>query len=100
MDHCLAYHVLDLLRRAAQSLDRLLKDRDNDLCSFSSWEESYHTSPCGVCPVPVLAILHRCSPECSAARTIRESLRARYGRRGYYTYLYPWPRHRYIVAYG
>jgi hypothetical protein len=33
------------------------------LCSFSSWEESYHTSSCGVCPVPVLAILHRPSPE-------------------------------------
>jgi len=54
----------------------------NELCSFSSWEESYHTSSCGACPVPVLAILHRPSPECSAARTIRGSLRARYGRRG------------------
>jgi len=40
----------------------------NDLCSFSSWEESYHTPFCGACPVPVLAILHRPSPWCSAAR--------------------------------
>jgi hypothetical protein len=40
----------------------------NDLCSFSSWEESYHTPFCGACPVPVLAILHRPNPRCSAAR--------------------------------
>jgi len=30
----------------------------NDLCSFSFWEESYHTPSCGTCPVPVLEIPH------------------------------------------
>jgi len=29
-----------------------------DLCSFSFWEESYHTPSCGTCPVPVLEIPH------------------------------------------
>src|SRR5262249_2302335 len=41
----------------------------NDLCSFS-WEESYHTPFCGPCPGPVLAILHRHSPRCGAARVV------------------------------
>jgi len=40
----------------------------NDLCAFSSWEESYHTPFYSACPVPVLVILHLPSPWCGAAR--------------------------------
>src|SRR4029453_17058103 len=36
----------------------LTVDCINNLCSFSSWEESYHTPSCGACPVPVLKIPH------------------------------------------
>jgi len=38
------------------------------LCSFYSYEESYHTSSCGACPAPEQAVRPCPGSRCGAAR--------------------------------
>src|SRR5262245_851935 len=54
----------------------------NDLCSFSSWEEPYHTPSCVACPVPVLEILHCFTLNAMLYALFEGLFRSRYGRRG------------------